>query len=137
MPKRKSTPTGPMSMQPVQHGSIAPTQLRMEPTADVETQPSRPKKQSLRTEAVRIAKAGAEGLMRLQLRRAKMPGLASGVDFPIEVTKVGQSVQRQAMLVLFAIDVHFHQMPGQSLTRALWFGTICKRAVYAQCAIDG
>jgi hypothetical protein len=57
MPRRKSTPTGPMSMQPVQHGSIAPTQLRMEPTAGVETQPSRPKKQSLRTEAVRIAKA--------------------------------------------------------------------------------
>jgi hypothetical protein len=44
-----------MSVQPVQHGSIAATQLRMEPTAGTETQ--RPNKQSPRTEAVRIAKA--------------------------------------------------------------------------------
>jgi hypothetical protein len=46
-----------MSMQPVQHGSIASTQLGMEPTVGAETQPSRPKNQSPRTEAVRIAKA--------------------------------------------------------------------------------
>jgi hypothetical protein len=45
-----------MSVQPVRHGSIAPTQLRMQATAGPETQP-RPKKQTPRTEAVRIAKA--------------------------------------------------------------------------------
>jgi hypothetical protein len=55
MPGNKPTRTGPMNVQPVQHGSTAPTQLRMEPTADAETQ--RPKKPSPRTEAVRIAKA--------------------------------------------------------------------------------
>jgi hypothetical protein len=55
MPGNKPTSTGPMSVQPVQHGSIAPTQLRMEPTAGAETQS--PKKPSPRTEAVRIAKA--------------------------------------------------------------------------------
>jgi hypothetical protein len=55
MPRSKSTPTGPMSVQPVQHGSVAPTQLRMEPTVGAET--PRPKKQTPRTEAVRIAKA--------------------------------------------------------------------------------
>jgi hypothetical protein len=55
MPGNKPTSTGPMSMQPAQHGSIAPAQLRMEPTAGTETQSSRPK--SPRTEAVRIAKA--------------------------------------------------------------------------------
>jgi hypothetical protein len=55
MPGNKSTRTGPMSVQPVQHGSIAPTQLRMEPTAGTEAQ--RPKKPSPRAEAVRIAKA--------------------------------------------------------------------------------
>jgi hypothetical protein len=43
-----------MSVQPGEHGSIAATQLRMQPTADAETE--RPKK-SPRTEAVRIAKA--------------------------------------------------------------------------------
>ncbi|MHB8268377.1 hypothetical protein [Bradyrhizobium sp.] len=55
MPRSKSTLTGPMSMQPLQHGSIAPTQLRMQPSAGAETQ--RAKKPSPRTEAVRIAKA--------------------------------------------------------------------------------
>jgi hypothetical protein len=57
MPGNKPTSTGPMSMQPGQHGSTAPAQLRMEPTPGAETQPSRPKKPSPRTEAVRIAKA--------------------------------------------------------------------------------
>jgi hypothetical protein len=55
MRRSRSTLTGPMSMQPVQHGSTAPTQLRMQPTAGAETH--RPKKPSPRMEAVRIAKA--------------------------------------------------------------------------------
>jgi hypothetical protein len=55
MPKSKPTSAGPMSVQPVQHGSIAPTQLSMMPTAEAETKA--PKKQSPRTEAVRMAKA--------------------------------------------------------------------------------
>jgi hypothetical protein len=55
MPGNKPRSAGPMSVQPVRHGSIAPTQLRMEPTAGTETQ--RPKRQSPATEAVRIAKA--------------------------------------------------------------------------------
>jgi hypothetical protein len=46
-----------MSVQPARHGSIAATPLRMEPTAGAETQALRPKKQTPRTEAVRIAKA--------------------------------------------------------------------------------
>jgi hypothetical protein len=54
MPGNKPTRTGPMSTQPVQHGSIAPTQLRMQPTGGAETPPKKP---SPRTEAVRIAKA--------------------------------------------------------------------------------
>lgn len=52
MPVNKPTSAGPMSVQPVRHGSIAPMQLGMEPTAG-----TRPKKPSPRTEAVRIAKA--------------------------------------------------------------------------------
>ena len=55
MPGNKPTHTGPMSVQPVQHGSAAPMQSRMEPTAGAETQPQ--KKPSPRSEAVRIAKA--------------------------------------------------------------------------------
>jgi hypothetical protein len=46
-----------MSVQPARHGSIAATQLRMEPTAGAETQALGRKKQTARTEAVRIAKA--------------------------------------------------------------------------------
>jgi hypothetical protein len=57
MAKNKSTPTGPMSVQPVEHGSIAAMQLRMMPTAETETKTRRSEKQTPRTEAVRIAKA--------------------------------------------------------------------------------
>jgi hypothetical protein len=57
MPKNKSTSTGPMSVQPVEHGSIAAMQLRMMPTAETETKTRLSKKQTPRAEAVRIAKA--------------------------------------------------------------------------------
>jgi hypothetical protein len=36
--------------------------------------------------------------------------LVSGVDFQIEIAKVRQSAHRQAVLVFFVLDVHFHQM---------------------------
>jgi hypothetical protein len=69
MPGNKLTSPGPMSVQPARHGSIAPTQLRMEPTAGTATQPSPPKKPSPRTEAVRIAKARI--MRRNSLRRQR------------------------------------------------------------------
>jgi hypothetical protein len=46
-----------MNVQPFQHSSIAPAQLSMMPTAGTETKPPPSKKQTPRTEAVRIAKA--------------------------------------------------------------------------------
>jgi hypothetical protein len=46
-----------MNMQPVEHGSSAPTQLRMTPTAAAETKTAPSQKRSPRTEAVRLAKA--------------------------------------------------------------------------------
>jgi hypothetical protein len=57
MRKNKPTSTGPMSVQPAAHGSIAATQLLMMPTMEAETKNSLPKKRSPRAEAVRIAKA--------------------------------------------------------------------------------
>jgi hypothetical protein len=60
-----------------------------------------------------------------------------GVDFPVEILKIGQPVHRQPVFVLFALDVHFHQMPGQPFTGPLGLGTVCQSAVYAQRAIDG
>ena len=57
MPKRKPTSAGPMSVQPGAHGSTAATQLLMMPTPGTETKTPLSKKQSPRTEAVRIAKA--------------------------------------------------------------------------------
>ena len=66
-----------------------------------------------------------------------MLSLVSGIDFPIEIAKIRQSVHRQAVLVLFAPDIDFHQMPGEPLAGALGLGTVCKCAVYAQRAIDG
>jgi hypothetical protein len=43
----------------------------------------------------------------------------------------------QAMLVLFTVDVQFHEVPRKTLTGALRLGTVRKGAVYAQRAIDG
>ena len=63
--------------------------------------------------------------------------LVSGVDFPIEIAKVRQSVHRQAVFVFFALDVHFHQMPGKPFTGPLRLGTVCKSAVYAESAVNG
>jgi hypothetical protein len=56
MPDSKPTSTGPMSVQPVGHGSIAATQSTMMPTAG-EAKTPLPKKPSSRAEAVRVAKA--------------------------------------------------------------------------------
>jgi hypothetical protein len=67
----------------------------------------------------------------------KYRALVSGVDFPIKVPKVRHPLDRQAVFVRFALDVHFHQMPGEPFTGALGLGTVCKGAVYAQRAIDG
>jgi hypothetical protein len=58
MPKSKPTSTGPMNMQPAEHGSIAPTPLLpMMPTAGEQNNAPYPKKRPTRTEAVLIAKA--------------------------------------------------------------------------------
>ncbi|MDB5640107.1 MAG: hypothetical protein JWP51_5015 [Bradyrhizobium sp.] len=57
MPRRKSPSTGPMNVQPVEHGSIRPTQLRpIVPTIGDKPKTTRPKK-STRAEAVRVAMA--------------------------------------------------------------------------------
>ena len=58
MPRRKSSFTGPMKVQPVEHGSIAPTPLQPAmPTMDARPKTALPKKRSTRNEAVRAAKA--------------------------------------------------------------------------------
>ena len=58
MPRRKSSFTGPMKVQPVEHGSIAPTPLLpMMPTAGGHTKTPLPKERPTRADAVRIAKA--------------------------------------------------------------------------------
>ncbi|HEV7599441.1 MAG TPA: hypothetical protein VGO49_04180 [Bradyrhizobium sp.] len=72
MPKRKPTPTGPMSVQPVAHGSIAPTQLLMMPTAETKTPLST--KRSPRTEAVRVAKAKIMRRNSLRMQRQAQKG---------------------------------------------------------------
>ena len=63
--------------------------------------------------------------------------LVSGVDFLIKVAKVRQPLRRQAVLVLFALDIHFRQMLGKPFTGALGLGAVCKSAIYDQRAIDG
>ena len=60
----------------------------------------------------------------------------SGVNFAIEIAKIRQYVHGQAMFVLFAADVHFHQMPGKPVTRPLRFATVSERAVYSERAVN-
>jgi hypothetical protein len=45
-------------------------------------------------------------------------------------------VHRQSVLVFFAADVQFHQMPGELFSGPLRLWAIGKDAVYAQCAIN-
>jgi hypothetical protein len=45
--------------------------------------------------------------------------LASGIDFSIHILQKRQSAHRQAMMVSFAFDVLFYQMPGQQFTGPL------------------
>jgi hypothetical protein len=61
----------------------------------------------------------------------------SGVHCPVELTKVRQSMHRQAVLVFFARDVHFHQVPGEPFTGSLGLGTVCKSTVQAERPING
>jgi hypothetical protein len=63
--------------------------------------------------------------------------LTAGVDFPIEIAKVRQPFHRQAVFVLFALNVLFHQILGKPFAGSLRLGTVCKSAVYAQRAING
>ena len=46
-------------------------------------------------------------------------------------------MHHQAMLVFFAPDVQFHQMPGKPFTGPLGLGTVRKSTIQAQRAING
>jgi hypothetical protein len=63
--------------------------------------------------------------------------LNAGVDFPIEIAKVRKAFHRQAVFVLFALNVLFHQMLGKPFAGSLRLGTVCKSTVYDQRAING
>ena len=41
------------------------------------------------------------------------------------------------LFVLFALDVHFHEMRGKPFTGTLGLRTVCKSAIYDQRAING
>ena len=71
MPKRQSQPTGPMSVQPLDHGSNMPTPLlpAMPAVADPENATPRPKRQATRAEAVRVAKAKIMRRQSLRIQR--------------------------------------------------------------------
>ena len=62
--------------------------------------------------------------------------LVSEVDVLMEVVKVRQPLDHQAVLVFFALDVYFHQMLGKPFTGSLGLGAVCKSAVDDQRAID-
>jgi hypothetical protein len=64
-------------------------------------------------------------------------GLASGVNFPIQIAKIRQAYHRQAMLILFTRDVLFHQMPGKACAGTPRLGAVRKRAIDPQGAVDG
>jgi hypothetical protein len=70
MPKRKSTSAGPMTMQPLERGSMAPTQgLPIMPGMGKAAKTPRPQQQPTRMEAVRAAKAGITRRKSLQKQR--------------------------------------------------------------------
>jgi hypothetical protein len=142
MPKSKPTPTGPMRMQSLERGSIMPTQgLPGMPTAGKAAQTPQPKLQPTggRSSPSRRGDNNAAKLPAETARRAKGQdaALVSGIDFPIQVVKVREPLHRQAVLVFFALDVHFHQMLEQPFTGTPGLGTVCKGTIYDQRAING
>jgi hypothetical protein len=75
MQKSKPTSTVPMKMQPLERGSIMPTQgLPMMPTAGKATKPPQPKQKLARAEAVRAAKARIMRRNSLQKQRDAQKG---------------------------------------------------------------
>jgi len=69
MPRRKLVFTGPMSVQPVEHGSITLNQSPSEKPAIDRAPEAGTKKQSARAEALRIAKAKITRRNSLQKQR--------------------------------------------------------------------
>jgi hypothetical protein len=57
MPKRKSPSTGPMSVQPIVHGSTVATTLAMMPTVGGQQRTPLSKSQQVRADVVRTANA--------------------------------------------------------------------------------
>jgi len=128
-----------MRMQPPDRGSTVPTQglpncwkgsedATTETTADKGG--SNPRCQSENNAAKLSAEAAG-------CPKEQDAALVSGIDFPIQIVKVRQPLHRQAVVVSFAVDVHFHQMLGKPFAGTLGFGTVCKSAIYDQRAING
>lgn len=69
MPKRESSSTGPMGLQPIDHDSIAATQLAMVPTVGGQQRSPLPKAQQARADAVR--RASARIMRRNSLRKQR------------------------------------------------------------------
>ena len=85
--QRRPISTGPMSVQPAEHQSIAPTQSQpMLPTTDKVPQPVR-NKTSTRAEAIRVAKARI--VRRNSLRKQRQLQKDYGVITPLEEVPSG------------------------------------------------
>jgi hypothetical protein len=63
--------------------------------------------------------------------------LVARVDFPIKIPEVRQPFDGKAVLVLFTVDVSFHEMFRQPIADALCLGTVCEGAIDGQRAING
>lgn len=73
MPRPKPPLTGPMSVQPVEHGSVTLMQLRPMTTV-TNDKPKASRKQSARADAVRIAKAKISRRDSLSKQRQALKG---------------------------------------------------------------
>jgi hypothetical protein len=75
MSKGKPTPIGPMRMQPIERGSIMPTQvLPLMPAVGKQRKTPQPKKPPTRVEAIRAAKARITRRSSLQKQREALKG---------------------------------------------------------------
>ena len=77
MSKSKPTPTGPMRTQPIERGSIRPTQvLPLMPAVGKQKKTPQPKQPPTRVEALRAAKAKITRRSSLQKQRQALKGQA-------------------------------------------------------------
>ena len=130
MPKRKPT-TCPMTTQPMEQAWAISTPGV--PAVGGGKNAPKPKQKPTKDRSGPCREGQNNAAQLLAETAGRLEELVSRVHFSIQGAKVGQSLHRQAVLVLFTFEVLFHQVLGKLFTRSLRLGPVRESAKYSQC----